>query len=58
MTLLAAFNALLYRLTGQTDIVVGTPITSRDRIELEGIIGFFTNTLVLRTNLADDPSFS
>jgi amino acid adenylation domain-containing protein len=57
MTLLAAFNALLYRLTGQTDIVVGTPIASRDRIELEGIIGFFTNTLVLRTSLAKDPSF-
>jgi amino acid adenylation domain-containing protein len=57
MTLLAAFNALLYRLTGRTDIVVGAPIANRDRLELEGIIGFFTNTLVLRTNLTGDPSF-
>ncbi len=57
MTLLAGFNALLYRLTGQTDIVVGAPIANRDRIELENIIGFFTNTLVLRTNLSGDPSF-
>ena len=57
MTLLAAFNALLHRLTGQTDIVVGVPIANRERMELEGIIGFFTNTLVLRTNLAGNPSF-
>ena len=58
MTLLAAFDALLYRLTGRTDIVVGAPIANRDRIDLEGIIGFFTNTLVLRTDLNGDPSFS
>ncbi len=58
MTLLAAFNALLYRLTGRTDIVVGAPIANRDRIDLEGIIGFFTNTLVLRTDITGDPSFS
>ena len=51
MTLLAAFQALLYRYTGQEDIVVGTPIASRDRAEIEGLIGFFVNTLVLRTDL-------
>jgi len=57
MTLLAAFNALLYRLTAQVDLVVGAPIANRERVELESIIGFFTNTLVLRTNLTADPSF-
>ena len=57
MTLLAAFQVLLYRYTGQTDLVVGSPIANRNRSELEGLIGFFVNTLVLRTNLADEPSF-
>ncbi|MEL6262772.1 MAG: amino acid adenylation domain-containing protein [Cyanobacteria bacterium J06626_6] len=57
MTLLAAFNALLYRYTQQTDIVVGSPIANRNRPELEGLIGFFANTLALRTNLAGKPSF-
>ncbi len=51
MTLLAAFKLLLARLTGQNDIVVGTPIAGRNRAELEGLIGFFVNTLVLRTRL-------
>jgi amino acid adenylation domain-containing protein len=58
MTLLAAFDTLLYRYTEQTDILVGTPIANRDRSEIEGLIGFFVNTLVMRTNLADNPSFS
>ncbi|MEH2093528.1 non-ribosomal peptide synthetase, partial [Nostoc sp.] len=47
-----------YRYTGQTDILVGTPIANRDRAEIEGLIGFFVNTLVMRTNLAENPSFS
>ncbi|MBX9258015.1 amino acid adenylation domain-containing protein, partial [Desmonostoc muscorum CCALA 125] len=58
MTLLAAFETLLYRYTGQTDILVGTPIANRDRTEIEGLIGFFVNTLVMRANLDGDPSFS
>ena len=57
MTLLAAFQTLLYRHTGQDDIVVGTPIAGRNRAEIEGLIGFFVNTVVLRTNLAGNPSF-
>ncbi len=57
MTLLAAFQTLLYRYTGQTDIVVGSPIANRNRREIEGLIGFFVNSLVLRTNLAGNPSF-
>jgi amino acid adenylation domain-containing protein len=57
MTLLAAFKALLYRYTGQEDIVVGSPIAGRNREELDGLIGFFVNTLVLRTRLSADLSF-
>jgi acyl carrier protein len=57
MTLLAAFNTLLYRYTGQEDILVGSPIANRNRSETEGLIGFFVNTLVLRTDLSRDPSF-
>ncbi|MEH2157011.1 non-ribosomal peptide synthetase, partial [Nostoc sp.] len=58
MTLLAAYNTLLYRYTGQEDILVGTPIANRDRSEIEGLIGFFVNTLVMRTNLAENPIFN
>jgi amino acid adenylation domain-containing protein len=58
MTLLAAFDTLLYRYTGCSDILVGTPIANRNRNEIEGLIGFFVNTLVLRTDLSDNPSFS
>ncbi|MEH2311071.1 MAG: amino acid adenylation domain-containing protein [Nostoc sp.] len=58
MTLLAAFDTLLYRYTGTEDILVGSPIANRDRSEIEGLIGFFVNTLVMRTNLAGNPSFS
>ena len=57
MTLLAAFQTLLYRYTGQADIAVGSPIAGRSWVEVEGLIGFFVNTMVLRTNLAGNPSF-
>jgi alpha-ketoglutarate-dependent taurine dioxygenase len=57
MTLLAAFKTLLYHYTGQDDIIVGTGIANRNRIETESLIGFFVNLLVLRTNLAGDPGF-
>ncbi|HKI02160.1 MAG TPA: amino acid adenylation domain-containing protein, partial [Thermoanaerobaculia bacterium] len=57
MTLLAAFKLLLARLSGQDDVVVGSPIAGRDRAETEGLIGFFLNTLVLRTDLAGNPTF-
>ncbi|MCA1568064.1 MAG: amino acid adenylation domain-containing protein [Acidobacteria bacterium] len=58
MTLLAAFKTLLYRYTGQHDIVVGTPIANRNRMEIENLIGFFVNTLVLRTSLSPAHTFS
>ncbi|MEG4054907.1 MULTISPECIES: amino acid adenylation domain-containing protein [unclassified Microcoleus] len=57
MTLLTAFQTLLYRYTGQDDIAVGTPFANRNRQEIEGLIGFFVNTLVLRTDLGGNPSF-
>jgi amino acid adenylation domain-containing protein len=57
MTLLAAFKVLLHRYSGQTDIVVGTPIANRNREETEGLVGFFVNTLALRTDLSGNPSF-
>ncbi|HMG22341.1 MAG TPA: amino acid adenylation domain-containing protein, partial [Kofleriaceae bacterium] len=57
MTLLAAFDALLARYTGQDDVVVGSPIAGRNRAELEGLIGCFVNTLVLRVDTAGQPSF-
>jgi amino acid adenylation domain-containing protein len=57
MTLLAAFDVLLWRFSGQTDIVVGTPIAGRNRSELEDLIGFFANTLPLRVTLSGNPSF-
>jgi amino acid adenylation domain-containing protein len=58
MTLLAAFKVLLSRYSGQTDIVVGTPIAGRNRVELEPLIGFFVNTLVLRTQVSPAAKFS
>lgn len=57
MALLAGFQVLLARYTGQWDVVVGTPVANRNRAELEGLIGFFVNTLLLRTRMDDDPSF-
>ncbi|MEM7346155.1 MAG: amino acid adenylation domain-containing protein, partial [Chloroflexota bacterium] len=58
MTLLAAFKALLYRYTNQVDISVGSPIANRNRQEIEELIGFFINTLVLRTDLSGNPTFN
>ncbi len=58
MVLLAGLNVLLHRYTGQEDIVVGMPIANRMQEELEGLIGFFANTLALRTDLSGDPTFS
>lgn len=57
MTLLAAFDVLLYRYTYQTDIVVGTAIANRNRRETEPLIGFFVNMLVMRTDVSGNPSF-
>ncbi|HYW21094.1 MAG TPA: amino acid adenylation domain-containing protein [Nodularia sp. (in: cyanobacteria)] len=57
MTMLAAFQTLLYRYTQQEDIAVGSPIANRNRSELEGLIGFFVNSLVLRTNFSGNPTF-
>jgi len=56
-TLLATFKLLLHRYSRQDDIVVGTPIAGRNRAEVEGLIGFFLNTLVLRTDLSENPTF-
>lgn len=58
MVLLAALKTLLYRYSGQEDVAVGTPIADRRNLETEGLIGFFINTLVLRTDLSGNPSFS
>ncbi|MFZ5515901.1 MAG: amino acid adenylation domain-containing protein [Candidatus Zhuqueibacterota bacterium] len=57
MTLLAAFQVLLYRYSGEPDINVGTPIANRGQAELEGLIGFFVNTLVIRSRMFDNPSY-
>ncbi len=56
MTLLAGFLALLARYSGQHDLVIGYPVANRDRSDIEGMIGLFLNTLVLRVGLADDPT--
>jgi amino acid adenylation domain-containing protein len=57
MLLLAGFAALLARVTGEEDLLVGTPVADRPRPELEGLIGFFVNTVVIRARAAGDPSF-
>ena len=57
MVLLAAWSVLLWKYTGQEDVLVGSAHAHRSRTELENLIGFFVNTLVLRTNLSGDPSF-
>ena len=58
MTLTAALNVLLYRYTHQEDILLGSPIANREQSELEGLIGFFANTIVLRIRLAGNPTFT
>lgn len=57
MLLLAAFNTLLCRYSGQDEVVVGSPVANRQRPEVEGIIGFFANTLAFRSTVAGDPVF-
>ncbi|HYH44949.1 MAG TPA: amino acid adenylation domain-containing protein, partial [Thermoanaerobaculia bacterium] len=57
MTALAAFYALLGRFSGQTDLVVGSPVANRREAGSEGLLGFFVNTLALRADLAGDPPF-
>jgi amino acid adenylation domain-containing protein len=58
VTMLAAFKTLLYRYSGQNDIAVGTITAGRNRVELEQMMGYFLNTLVLRTDFSNNPSFS
>jgi amino acid adenylation domain-containing protein/non-ribosomal peptide synthase protein (TIGR01720 family) len=58
MALLAGFQTLLARISGQDDLAVGSPVAGRNRMETEGLIGFFVNTLVLRKDLAGTPTFS
>ncbi|KST68652.1 non-ribosomal peptide synthetase [Mastigocoleus testarum BC008] len=58
MSLLAAYSILLYRYSGQEDICIGSPFANRNRQEVESLIGFFANTIVLRTQIKDNPSFS
>jgi len=58
VTILAAYQSLLFRYSGQTDITVGSPIANRGKREIENLIGLFTNMIVLRSNLSGDPSFS
>jgi acyl carrier protein len=57
MILLAAFNALLHTLSGQEDIVIGSDVAGRSRVQLEPLIGFFVNQVVLRTDLSGNPGF-
>ncbi|HEY2647476.1 MAG TPA: condensation domain-containing protein, partial [Candidatus Acidoferrales bacterium] len=57
VTLMAAFQLLLLRYSGQEDLLVGTPVANRNRSEIEGLIGFFVNTLVMRSDLSGNPSF-
>ncbi|NLS92893.1 MAG: amino acid adenylation domain-containing protein [Planctomycetaceae bacterium] len=57
MTLLAVFETLLHRYTGGDDLVVGSVVANRNRPEIEGLLGFFVNTIVLRTDLSENPSF-
>jgi hypothetical protein len=58
MTLLAAFKTLLHKYTGQQDIIVGCPFANRDRTELESLIGCFTNSIALRTDMSGNPQFA
>ena len=58
MTLLAAFQTLLHRYSGQDEILVGSPIANRNRSEVENLIGFFVNNIVLKSDFYDNPEFS
>ena len=53
MTVLAGWGALLARLSGQEEVVIGTPAANRNRVEIEGLIGFFVNTLALRVDVGE-----
>jgi amino acid adenylation domain-containing protein len=55
--LLSAFQTLLYRYTNQEDITIGTPVANRNRVEIESLIGFFVNTVAIRTDLSGNPTF-
>jgi amino acid adenylation domain-containing protein len=57
MTMLAAFGTLLWRWSGQEDMLIGTPVSGRSRTELEPLIGYFSNSVVLRMNMSGDPTF-
>jgi amino acid adenylation domain-containing protein len=57
MTLMAGFHALLHRYTGQSDILVGTPVAGRGRVELEPLVGFFVNMIPIRTSFGEAPTF-
>ncbi|MEW6510863.1 MAG: amino acid adenylation domain-containing protein [Bacteroidota bacterium] len=57
MTLLAAYGVLLHRHSGQDDLLIGTPIAGRTRLETEGLIGLFVNTLALRVDCSGEPTF-
>ncbi len=57
MTLLSAFTVLMHRYSGEPDIVIGSPVANRNRREIENIIGFFVNTMALRSDLSGDPTF-
>src|SRR5262249_49365766 len=57
MTLLAAFNVLMHRYTGQEDILIASPTANRNRPEIEGLIGFFVNALLLRVDFSGNPTF-
>lgn len=57
MTMLAAFGTLLYRWSGQEDMLIGTPVSGRSRTEVEPLIGYFSNSVVLRVAMSGDPTF-
>ncbi|MEH2191207.1 MAG: amino acid adenylation domain-containing protein [Nostoc sp.] len=57
MTLLAAFQVLLYRLSGQEDLLVGSPTTGRSRADLGALVGYFVNTVVVRSHISGNPTF-
>jgi non-ribosomal peptide synthetase component F len=58
MVMVSAFAALLYRYSGQADILIGVPVSGRNQVETESLIGFFVNTVVLRIDLSGNPRFS